>query len=269
MPMASPKSPTSLKRTYFDAGLEDAAVENTLIKPEPLRSSHSLNRISRPDALPQGLSTDEAAIDPTLIKSELPPTRNYPTSSTPSASSQNSPADPNAVVQSSVKSIHNSAPTQQMSPVKTERSSKKEKLTFEEKEVRKIEKEFKDRQKAEEKAKKEEEKRARDGVKEKKRKRMEEQNKLKDEEKQRKEEENDKKARVSEISRHHLQCHCSIRIVTTASQRILRPALSTAKWHFGVPKTRKNNSAQEPTKLGDGSQCYGTGTKKQINLSHA
>ncbi len=90
-------------------------------------------------------------------------------------------------------------------------ASKKPKLTFAEKEAKRIEKEFKDQERVQEKAKKDEEKtkrdeekaqkaeekRIRDAEKEEKRKAREEQTKLKEEEKARKEDEKNKKARVS------------------------------------------------------------------------
>ena len=84
-----------------------------------------------------------------------------------------------------------------------ERSNKRTKLSYADKEAKQIEKQFKEQQKAEEKAKKDEEKakrdeekRIKDAEKEERKKVKEEQTKLREAEKQKKLDEKNKKARV-------------------------------------------------------------------------
>jgi len=189
LPMASPKS---LKRSFGDANLEN-------FPPKPQAVPENLEQ---PAAVPMTEMPVDQGHDhaPSVDSSRL---------SSPAPSHASSSAVRDATVQALQHSTV-SAPT-----------SKKFKLTFAEKEVKRIEKEFKDREKAEEKArkeqekeirdrqkveekaKKEEEKRTKDLERETKRLIQEEKNKVKeeekrkrDEEKARKEEEKNKKARV-------------------------------------------------------------------------
>lgn len=178
--MASPKS-TSFKRTYDEAGLEDAGqdhrdaktilgeqtpVENSLDPSGTLTLRPSAAEQDRPELL---LPTDADTVAGSLC----------------TQSTLNTPLVSNA--------------------------NKRIKLTAAEKDVKKLEKETKDRQRAEEKEKKEEEKRIRDAEKEERRRLKEEQSRLKeeekklkddekkrkDEEKRLKEEEKEKKAKAS------------------------------------------------------------------------
>ncbi len=176
-------SPRSLKRTCDAAGLEDPSQEY----------STTAARLKQASSVFNGAAPEMALCQPT---GEAP----HPTSSAP----VNTPIPHSATSNSTPKP-----------------RAKKAKLTFEEQEVQRIEKEFKERQKADEKARKEEEKakkeaekesierqktqekarkeeekRLKDLEKEEKRKAREEQARIKMEEKKQKEEESNKKARV-------------------------------------------------------------------------
>jgi len=189
LPMTSPKS---LKRSFDDANLENLP-RNPLVIPE----NHEGPSAMLMTKMPADQGNDPA---PSVDSSRL---------SSPAPSHASSSAVRDATVQALQHSTA-SAPT-----------SKNPKLTFAEKEVKRMEKEFKDREKAEEKArkeqeketrdrqkveekaKKEEEKRTKDLERETKRLIQEEKNNVKeeekrkrDEEKARKEEEKNKKAKV-------------------------------------------------------------------------
>lgn len=182
LPMASPKS---LKRTFDDANLGSLPMDLTT-SPQSYR---------QPAAVPNAeIPTDQR--DDTAISVDSSRL------SSPAPSQTSSSAGRGVVAQVS------------QLPSGSAANSKRPKLTFIEKELKRIEKESKDREKAEEKArkeqekelrdrqkaddkaKKEEERRAKDLEREVKRLVQEEKNKIKEEEKARKEEEKNKKARV-------------------------------------------------------------------------
>ena len=178
-------SPQPLKRSFSDTGL-DSGFERT--------QDEMIRNVSKemPQSTPGGSDTGDLPIKSTE--------RSRASSPVPSTSNS---------ITAHHESSANDGKTLSGTP------TKKRKLALEEKEVRKIEKEFRDRQKAEErakrdqekeikdrqraeeKAKKEEEKRARDLEKEERRQAKEAQLKQKEEEKQKKEDEKSKKERVS------------------------------------------------------------------------
>lgn len=188
-------SPRSLKRTCDEAGLE-----------EPIRE-HQASIPSSRQASPVPSAGLQKPVSSQPIGDVQPSTSSVPTDSSILAT-----ALPNTLPKS---------------------KTKKPRLTFEEKEALRIEKEFKDRQKAEDKARKEEEKakkeaekeaverqkaqdkarkeeekRLKEVEKEEKRKAKEEQARIKLEEKKQKEEESNKKARVKNAhwSQRHVCC---------------------------------------------------------------
>ena len=184
-------SPASLKRSFADTGLDE-------------HSQHQIT--SSPTAAARVPVSNQAS-------SQSPSPTDLPTC-TSSAASDTAAA---AVTDPSTATAR--------------KSNQRTKLTFAEKEATRIEKQFKEQQKVEEKAtkegeqaKKKEEKRVKDAEKE-------ERKKVREAEKQKKLEEKNKKARV---------CHCGSRkavsktltfpIVTTTSQRFLRPAFHAAQY---------------------------------------
>ena len=192
LPMASPKS---LKRGFKDTGLG----ESYLDKQTPQQTYEQSS---------------------TVVGSEMAPDPGVDVASSADSSRLTSPA-PSHASSSAVRDVNAQIPQGNTTP-STGTSKKKTKLTFAEKEVRRMEKETKDRekaeekirkeqekeirdrQKAEEKAKKEEEKRAKDLekearrlVQEEKTRIKEEEKRKKDEEKAKKEEEKNKKAKVT------------------------------------------------------------------------
>ena len=163
-PMASPNT---LKRAYSEVDFDDG----------PLDSQRSSSQAR------QGITQPSAPSNTSHGDYRLPP-------STPGRSRANSPArNPPGSTAGDVPSALRSTPT-----APTESAPKKRKLTFAEKETKRIEKEAKDRHKAEEKARKELEKQE----KELERRRKEEETK---EEKRRKEEERDEKRRAKEAEK--------------------------------------------------------------------
>lgn len=170
-------SPASLKRSYADTGLDERPRDETT---------------PTPNAPTQQITSSQAC-------SPSPSPANLPISTSPAALNNST-----AVIPGSADAT-------------AEKSNKRTKLTFAEKEARQIEKQFKEQQrteektkreeekakKEEEKAKKDEERRVRDAEKEERKKVKEEQAKVRETEKQRKleekqkvEEEKNKKARV-------------------------------------------------------------------------
>ena len=201
-------SPASLKRSFADTGLDE----------------HSQHQITpSPTAAVRVPVSNQAS-------SQSPSPTNLPMC-TSSAASNTAAAAVTDVTDPSTATAEN--------------SNQRKKLTFAEKEATRIENQFKEQQKVEEKATKEEEqakkkkekvrrdeeKRVKDAEKEERKKVREEQAKVREAEKQKKLEEKNKKARV---------CHCESRkavsktltfpIVTTTSQRFLRPAFHAAQY---------------------------------------
>jgi len=189
LPLASPKS---LKRSFDDANLENFPPE-----PQVGPENYEQPAVVPMTEMPADQGDDHA---PSVDSSRL---------SSPAPSHASSSAVRDATV-SALQHSTVSAPT-----------SKKPKLTFAEKEVKRMEKEFKDREKAEEKARKEQEKETRDRqkveekakkdeekrskdleretkrlIQEEKHKVKEEEKRKRDEEKARKEEEKNKKVKV-------------------------------------------------------------------------
>lgn len=196
-------SPTSLKRTSADAGLDG--------NPQP----------------------------------QVPSTTSTPLTTLPS-----SPVDtPEFCPGPSTRPnpIHHVIPTDSTAPAFLEKSNKRSKLTFAEKEAREIEKQFKEQQRAEEKVKKEiervkreeerikreEEKRIRDAAKEERKKAKEQQAKLRKVEKQKRldekqklEEEKNKKARVCfRTSVREVFGNANLSTVPITPERILCPTV--------------------------------------------
>lgn len=193
-------SPRSLKRTYDDAGLERS------LHDQPF--GHVVLDSTPPSSVFDGRENTPSQASPASLSSSAPPLSNT--------------SNPTLV----------NPTTTSTSAVNAQSSIKKPKLTFDEKETMRAEKEFKAREKAElkakkeeeratreaekaeikakketeketkerEKAQREEEKRAKDAAKEEKRKDREEQIRLKQEEKQQKQDEKNRKARVRKIS---------------------------------------------------------------------
>ena len=141
-----------------------------------------------------------------------------------------------------------------------EKSSKRSKLTFAEKEARQIEKEFKEQQKAEEKtqrekekawkweekARKDEERQVKDAEREERKKAKAEQAKAREAEKQRKleekqkvEEEKNKKARVfTNGDPESIIGNAEVPTVTTTSQCFLRPAFHPERYTKCIARAR-------------------------------
>lgn len=190
-------SPTSLKRTYTDAGLGE---------PESFAEDRG--------ELPIYSTTQSTAPD---ASNPLPPASSLPilqhTSGTSDTAKYDNSQPPTDVATSNAT----------YTKTTTTSTKKKTKLTYEEREVLRIEKEFKERQKLQDKAKKDEEKakiaqekaekeaqrveekRIRDAEKEDRRKLKLEQNRQREEEKLLKQEEKNKKARVG---------HCTSSMLT-------------------------------------------------------
>jgi len=134
-------SPSSLKRTYAEAGLED-------VLPAPAPSS-PFCALTTPSPTPNSATQDKIFSQNVPASSVSPALMSIPTGTPVSM--------PNGCVSATGTPI---TPTQQ--------PTKKSKLTFEEKEIKRIEKEFKDRERAEERARKEAEKAKKEGKKSKK-----------------------------------------------------------------------------------------------------
>lgn len=200
-------SPASLKRSYADTGLDERPRDQST---------------PTPSAPTQEIASSQAC-------SPSPSPANLPLSTTSAASNSSTTANPGP------------------SGATTEKSNKRNKLTFAEKEARQIEKQFKEQQRAEEKTKREEEKakreeekakrdeerRVKDAEKEERKKVKEEQAKVREAEKQRKleekqkaEEEKNKKARVCHQYRikENSIGSADVSTVTATSERFLRPA---------------------------------------------
>ena len=179
-------SPNTLKRTFAETGFEDST------SPQDLAS------------------TFQATFTPCSTASTNGNAHNPPSNQAPQTSHvSSSPAMPDDLAPSTAAAIFGDPSITPQPP------AKRVKLTFAEKEARKVEKELKDRQKAEEKAKKDEEKahreakreedrRFKEAEKEEKLRAREEEKKikleeqlLKEEERNRREQEKIKKARVS------------------------------------------------------------------------
>ena len=148
------------------------------------------------------------------LQKQSTPTANAPTQ--PPRSSQAcspSPSPSNrALTTSSVASNASTAAVPSPGTAIAGRPEKRAKLTFAEKEARRVEKQFKEQQKIEEtrkkeeeKARKDEERRARDVEKEERKKLKEGQAKAREIEKQKKLEEKDKKARVFLYKGHEMK----------------------------------------------------------------
>ena len=185
-------SPGSLKRTFDEAGLE-ASLEEYHAQQSSQSPSHEPQTIGE-KSTPASAPLTFTVSDPPLANGPIP----IPTT--------------------------NPTPNPQLTSASMPSTTKKHKMTFVEKEAKRIEKEFKEQQKAEERARKEEErirkeeekakreeerakkieeKKVRDAEKEEKRKAREEKERLREEEKakreqerRQKEEQKDKKARV-------------------------------------------------------------------------
>lgn len=210
-------SPNILKRTFADADLEDAVTNQDT----------------------NGLSHTRASSPPAHIEIEA-------------HASPNAPPAPPAMLEpfSNAPSTLSTALPQEPTGPEPDKSSKKPKLLFAEREIKRIEKEFRDRQRAEDKAKKEDEKASRDAEKakkedekkirdaekdaerEEKRKAREQQTRAKEEEKQRREElkqrredEVNKKARVRSSITPEVISRANILVVTTTLKRLLRSTL--------------------------------------------
>ena len=212
-------SPASLKRSFADTGLDE----------------HSQHQIT-----------------PSPTAAARVPVSNQASSQSPS------PTDL-PMCTSSAASDTAAAAVTDPSTATAEKSNQRITLTFAEKEATQIENQFKEQQKVEEKATKEEEqakkkkekvrrdeeKRVKDAEKEERKKVREEQSKVREAEKQRKLEEKNKKARV---------CHCGSRkavsktltfpIVTTTSQRFLRPAFHAAQYTKCITNLRHSKPTE-------------------------
>lgn len=132
-------SPNSLKRTYAEAGLEDALSARAPSSPFSLLTAPS------PMAITQYHAASQASPPTSANPAHLPMPNGSPTVM---------PSGP--------------VPTDGASASPTKQPAKKAKLAFTEKEARRVEKEFKDREREEEKARKEAEKARKDGEKAKK-----------------------------------------------------------------------------------------------------
>ena len=154
-------------------------------------------------------SYDEAYLEETVSASSTAPTQSPEPSSSDTKSHQSGLLLTSTRVTGGLALSDQPAPSIEVEPTPTplpsssQTPAKRSKLTFQEKEVRRIEKDFKAREKAEEKArkeeekaKKEEEKKAKEAEKEEKRKAREQQAHAKQEEKRIKEEEKNRRSRV-------------------------------------------------------------------------
>ena len=229
LPMASPKS---LKRSFEDTGLG-----------EPYLDQQTAQRAYEQPS--------------TIIGSEIVLEVGVDAASSADSSRLTSPA-PSYASSSAVRDVNAQTPQGNTTP-SAGTSKKRAKLTFAEKEARRMEKETKDRekaeekirkeqekeirdrQKAEEKAKKEEEKRAKDLerearrlIQEEKTRIKEEEKRKKDEEKAKKEEEKNKKAKVNTPSKSlRLIVSAEVFPVTAPPERFL---CSTRYTRRGLPR---------------------------------
>jgi hypothetical protein len=161
-----------LKRTFQEAGFQDAQslLQQNLDGSNPMVSQPQVESPHFQDELPFAASLPDLpeTVDPP-IQSSIPDSR--------LAEDATSAATPTTVPQTSAV-------------------AKRRKLTPAEQEIRRLEKEAKDRQRADEKAKLEESRRVKEMEKEEKRKEKEAQTKQREEEKKRKEEEKTKKEKA-------------------------------------------------------------------------
>jgi len=168
LPMASPKS---LKRSFDNANLE-----NLLPNPQALQDKY-----------------EQPA---TMLTNEMPADQGHDASPSVDSSRLSSPAPSHA----SSSAVRDAALQVTQLPTASAPTSKKHKLTFTEKEARRVGKDFKDRERAVEKARKEQEKGIRDRLKAEEKSKKEEEKRAKEIEREtkrlRNEEEKNKKARV-------------------------------------------------------------------------
>ena len=232
-------SPASLKRSYADTGLDERLRDETT---------------PTPSAPTQAIASSQAC-------SSSPNPANLPMSTSSAALNNPTAAIPGPA------------------DATAEKSNKRNKLTFAEKDARQIEKQFKEQQKAEEKTKREEEKakrdeekfkrdeerRAKDAEKEERKKVKEEQAKLREAEKQRKleekqkaEEEKNKKARVCYWSDQENRVgSAEVFTVAATSQCFLCPAFHPHCYTKCITNPRYSKSTEQPAQLDCGDQGDG------------